>query len=119
MSVLYLVSYLEKPFSGKVTEQLLRMKRGAALAVAALSCRPMVFPVEMFNFATVAFQLCGPPSPLCSGAVTGVTFSLLFASAGLFCSCSSTVELEVISHHHPVFTIFNCNFFYHQPAGAT
>lgn len=119
MSILYLVSYLEKLFNGKDTEQLLQMKSGAALAVAAVSCRRAVFPVEMFSFVIVALQLCGPPSPPCSGAVIGVTFPLLFATAGLFCNCSSTVELEVISHHHPMFTIFKCNFFSLSPASRS
>ena len=62
----------------------------AALAVAALRHRLIVSYVEMLNFAIVVVQLCGPPSPPFPAyfrAVTGATFSLLFATAGLFCSC--------------------------------
>lgn len=94
MSILYPVSYLDKLLNGKGVEQLLQMNCIAALAVAAVSCKLTVFS-EMLNFAIIVVQLCGPPSlpfPTYFRAVTGVTFSLLFATAGLFCNCSSTVE---------------------------
>lgn len=115
MSILYPVSYLDKLLNGKDVEQLLQMNCIAALAVAAVSCKLTVFSVVVLNFGIIVVQLFGPPSPpfpTCSRAVAVVTFSLL-ATAGLFCNCSSTVELEVISHHYSVFTILNlkCNFF--------
>lgn len=110
------MSYFDKLLNGKDVEQLLQVNHTAALAVAALSCRLTVFCVEMLNFAAVVVELCRPPSPPFPNhfrAVPGVTFSLLFVIAGLFCNCLSTVELEVISHHDPMFTILNlkCNFF--------
>lgn len=76
---------------------------------------------EMHNFAIIVTQWWAPPFPpfsACFKAVTCVAFSLLFVTAGLSLSCSSTVELEGISHHHLMFTIFNVTF-YHQPAGTT
>lgn len=76
---------------------------------------------EMHNFAIIVIQSWAPPSPpfsACFKTVTSVTFSLLFVTAGLSLSCSSTVELEGVSHHHLMFSIFNVTF-YHQPAGAT
>lgn len=40
--------------------------------------------------------------PSCIRAVPGQTFSLTVVTAFLFCICLSTVELEVISHDHPM-----------------
>lgn len=109
MSILYPVSYLDKLLNDEDVEQLLQMNCIAALAVA-------VFSVVVLNFAITVVQLCGPPSPpfpTCSRPVAVVTFSLLLVTAGLFCNCSSTVELEVISCHYPVLTVLNfkCDFF--------
>lgn len=74
---------------------------------------------EMLHVAIIVPQWWAAPSPPCSAcfrAVTCVTFPLV--TAGLSLSCSSTVELEGISHHHLVFAIFNVTF-YHQPAGTS
>lgn len=114
MSILYPVSYLDKLLRCGAA---LQMNCIAALAVAVLSCRLTVFFVEVLHFAIVV-QLCGPPPPpfpTYFRPVTDVTFSHLFMTAGLFCNCSSMVELEVVLHHDPMFTILNVIFL--SPAG--
>lgn len=76
---------------------------------------------EMYNFAIIVTQWQAPFSPpfsACLRAVTCVTFSLLFVTAGLSLSCSIMVELEGISHHHLIFTPLNV-IPYPQPAGDT